>query len=91
MSDEVRLSRELMNQFLEKIKEPFNEAQQQKRRSVEVELAQGLDLGLEADAKILFLGHAGGQQFDGGRLARLAMHALIDRADPARGLIWPTI
>ena len=36
MSDEVRLSRELMNQFLEKIKEPFNEAQQQKRRSVEV-------------------------------------------------------
>lgn len=36
MSDEVRLSREQMNRFLDKIKEPFNEAQQQKRRSVEV-------------------------------------------------------
>lgn len=36
MSDEARLSREQMNRFLEKIKEPFNEAEQQKRRSVEV-------------------------------------------------------
>lgn len=36
MSDEAPLSREQMNRFLEKIKEPFNEAEQQKRRSVEV-------------------------------------------------------
>jgi hypothetical protein len=36
MSDEAPLSREQMNRFMEKIKEPFNEAEQQKRRSVEV-------------------------------------------------------
>jgi len=36
MSNEAPLSREQMNRFLEKIKEPFNEAEQRKRRSVEV-------------------------------------------------------
>ena len=36
MSNEAPLSREQMNRFMEKIKEPFNEAEQQKRRSVEV-------------------------------------------------------
>ncbi len=36
MSDEKPLTREQMNRFMEKIKEPFNEAQQQKRRSVEI-------------------------------------------------------
>lgn len=36
MSDEAPLSREQMSRFLEGIKEPFNEAEQQKRRSVEV-------------------------------------------------------
>jgi hypothetical protein len=36
MSDEAPLTREQMNRFVEKIKEPFNEARQQKRRSVEV-------------------------------------------------------
>jgi hypothetical protein len=36
MSDEAPLSRQQMNRFMEKIKEPFNEARQQKRRSVEV-------------------------------------------------------
>ncbi len=48
-----------------------------------VELAEGLDLGLEADAEALFLGQAGGEQLDGGRLARLAMDALVDRAHAA--------
>ncbi|HWG21830.1 MAG TPA: hypothetical protein VG225_14965 [Terracidiphilus sp.] len=36
MSDEAPLSREQMSRFLERIEEPFNEAEQQKRRSVEV-------------------------------------------------------
>jgi len=36
MSDEAPLSREQMNRFLEKIKEPFSESEQQKRKSVEV-------------------------------------------------------
>jgi hypothetical protein len=36
MNDEKPLSREQMNRFIEKIKEPFNEAQQQKRRSIEI-------------------------------------------------------
>lgn len=36
MSDESPLSREQQIQFLEKLKEPLNEAEQQKRRSVEI-------------------------------------------------------
>jgi hypothetical protein len=36
MSDESPLSREQQDQLLDKLKEPFNEAEQQKRRSVEI-------------------------------------------------------
>jgi hypothetical protein len=36
MTDESPLSREQQKQLLDKLKEPFNEAEQQKRRSVEI-------------------------------------------------------
>ena len=48
-----------------------------------VELAKRLDFDLEAVAKTLFLGQGGGEKFDGGRLARLVMHALVDRPHAA--------
>ena len=48
-----------------------------------VELSQRLDLGLETVAEIGLLGHVGGQQFDGGRLARRVIDAQVDRAHAA--------
>ena len=48
-----------------------------------IELSQRLDLGLETLAEIGLLGHFGGQQFDGGRLARGVIDAHVDRAHAA--------
>ena len=48
-----------------------------------IELSQGLDLGLETFAEVGLLGHVGGQQFDGGRLARRVIDAQVDRAHAA--------
>ena len=63
----------------------FAEAEQPHDVGV-VELAEGLDFGLEADAEVLLLGKAAGQQFDGRRFAGLAMDPMIDgpHAAPAK-------
>ena len=58
-----------------------------------VELSQRLDLGLETVAEVGLLGHVGGQQFDGGRLARRVVDAHVDRAhaaaaDSADDSVW---
>ena len=48
-----------------------------------VEFAERFDLGLEAAAKTLLLGQGGREEFDGGRLARLAVDRLVDRSHAA--------
>ena len=48
-----------------------------------VELSQRLDLGLETVAEVGLLGHVGGQQLDGGGLARRVIDPHVDRAHAA--------
>ena len=48
-----------------------------------VEFAESFDFGLEAVAKTFLLGQSGGEQFDGGRFARLEIDAFVDRAHAA--------
>jgi hypothetical protein len=82
MSDEAPLSREQMNRFLEKIKEPFNEAEQQKRRSVEVsagffEKIAALSAGSTAVLASLILAIANKYDIHAGWAQILVHHLLL--------------
>lgn len=81
ISDKSPLSREQQNQFLEKIKEPFNEAQQQKRRSVEIsagffEKVAALSAGSTAVLASLILAIANKSDIHAG-WAQIVVHHLL--------------